>query len=167
MQPNTQNDTNTSPPSSTRKKREVDAQTSCRKRKTKCTREQPCSQCSRMNLECHYDDSRERSGVKTGAIESLNQRLSMLEHMFLGQGILFERLLVSTSSTGHDSSSDSLQDRATPSHSGVPSANTNTNHVMILGDFFLVITSLQLSHRVSQRWPPDLSRSVAATNRRT
>lgn len=65
---------------------------SCRKRKTKCSRDQPCSQCTRMNLECNYDESRERSGVKTGVIEALNQRLTMLEHMFLGQGLLFEPL---------------------------------------------------------------------------
>ncbi|WPG99112.1 Hypothetical protein R9X50_00192200 [Acrodontium crateriforme] len=65
---------------------------SCRKRKAKCSRDQPCSQCERLGVECEYDERR-KPGMKTGAIEALNQRLSSLEHMFIGQGLLLKPFL--------------------------------------------------------------------------
>lgn len=66
---------------------------SCRKRKAKCSRQQPCSHCERLEVECIYDERRMRPGMKTGAIEALNQRLSNLEQMFIGQGMLLRPLL--------------------------------------------------------------------------
>lgn len=66
---------------------------SCRSRKAKCSRRQPCSQCDRLNVDCIYDERRTRPGMKTGAIESLNRRLARLEQMFLGQGLLLKPLL--------------------------------------------------------------------------
>lgn len=85
---------------------------SCRRRKTKCSREQPCAQCARLDLDCYYNDPRERPGVKTGAIESLNQRLSILEQMFLGQGILLEPILKKAVGAGGSTcSTASVKDR--------------------------------------------------------
>jgi hypothetical protein len=76
---------------------------SCRKRKAKCSRQQPCRQCERLNVDCIYDERRQRPGMRTGAIEALNQRLTSLEHMFLGQGILLRPLLAQLSTTPESS----------------------------------------------------------------
>lgn len=38
-------------------------------------------------------DERKRPGVRSGAIEAITQRLSNLEHMFLGQGLLLQSLM--------------------------------------------------------------------------
>lgn len=64
---------------------------SCRKRKLKCNREAPCSQCVRLcesvfisflhnsdkfeACECFYDNRRQKPGMKSGAVESLSRRL--------------------------------------------------------------------------------------------
>ncbi|KAI1123829.1 fungal-specific transcription factor domain-containing protein [Nemania abortiva] len=66
---------------------------SCRRKKAKCSRTQPCSHCERQNLQCVYDERKaNKPGMRTGAIEQLNQRLTTLENMFLGQGILWQQL---------------------------------------------------------------------------
>ncbi|KAH8596303.1 fungal-specific transcription factor domain-containing protein [Bisporella sp. PMI_857] len=65
---------------------------SCRKKKAKCSRRSPCSQCVRFNIECVYDDRRGKPGLRTGAVENLNQRVVALENMFLGQGILWQQV---------------------------------------------------------------------------
>ena len=57
---------------------------SCRRRKSRCSKQQPCAQCERLEVECLYDERR-RPGFKTGALDSLSQRLANLEQMFLGQ----------------------------------------------------------------------------------
>ncbi|UKZ53134.1 hypothetical protein TrVGV298_006924 [Trichoderma virens] len=44
------------------------------------------------DVECVYYDGRAKTGVRTGAIESLNQRVASLEQMFLGQSILWNQL---------------------------------------------------------------------------
>lgn len=62
---------------------------SCRRRKSRCSKQQPCAQCERLEVECLYDERR-RPGLKTGAIESLSQRLANLEQMFLGQSLLLQ-----------------------------------------------------------------------------
>ena len=62
---------------------------SCRRRKSRCSKQQPCEQCERLQVECLYDERR-RPGFKTGAIESLSQRLANLEQMFLGQSLLLQ-----------------------------------------------------------------------------
>ncbi|KAH0526015.1 hypothetical protein TsFJ059_009398 [Trichoderma semiorbis] len=46
----------------------------------------------RMYVECVYYDGRAKTGVRTGAIESINQRIASLEQMFLGQSILWNQL---------------------------------------------------------------------------
>ncbi|KYG46792.1 hypothetical protein M433DRAFT_133513 [Acidomyces richmondensis BFW] len=66
---------------------------SCRKRKAKCSRQQPCRQCTRLRVNCVYDERRLRPGIRTGAIEALNQRVSAVEQMLLGQAFLLKPLL--------------------------------------------------------------------------
>nr|CDI53957.1 c6 transcription [Melanopsichium pennsylvanicum 4] len=65
----------------------------CRKRKSKCSKTQPCFQCVKLNVSCLYTD-RGRPGMKIGAVEALANRLSNLEQMFLGQGLLFQSYLL-------------------------------------------------------------------------
>lgn len=77
---------------------------SCRKKKAKCSRTQPCTHCQRYNIECVYEEKTARPGFKTGAIESLNRRVDALENMFLGQGVLWEQVLKSLSAVGASSS---------------------------------------------------------------
>ncbi|KAL2071097.1 hypothetical protein VTL71DRAFT_12332 [Oculimacula yallundae] len=56
---------------------------SCRRRKLKCLRESPgCSQCARLEIDCVYTSTR-KPGMKSGAIEALNQRLQVLEDIVL------------------------------------------------------------------------------------
>ncbi|KAL7955565.1 fungal-specific transcription factor domain-containing protein [Trichoderma compactum] len=64
----------------------------CRKKKSACSRTQPCSACVRYNVECVYYDGRAKTGVRTGAIESINQRIASLQQMLLGQSILWNQL---------------------------------------------------------------------------
>ncbi|KAJ3494520.1 hypothetical protein NLG97_g4029 [Lecanicillium saksenae] len=66
----------------------------CRKKKAKCSREQPCSQCIKSGVDCVYEDKRSKGGVKIGVIERLNQRIDAVENMFLGQSILMQRFMV-------------------------------------------------------------------------
>ncbi|KAH9214211.1 fungal-specific transcription factor domain-containing protein [Leptodontidium sp. 2 PMI_412] len=65
---------------------------SCRKKKAKCSRQQPCSHCTQFSIECVYDDRKVKPGLRTGAVENLTQRVATLENMFLGQGILWQQV---------------------------------------------------------------------------
>ncbi|RAH41023.1 putative C6 transcription factor [Aspergillus brunneoviolaceus CBS 621.78] len=65
---------------------------SCRRKKTKCDREQPCAQCTRFNTICLYDDCRSKPGLRAGAVERLQQRVDTLENMFLGQSLLWQKI---------------------------------------------------------------------------
>ncbi|CRK13909.1 hypothetical protein BN1723_014013 [Verticillium longisporum] len=79
---------------------------SCRRKKAKCTRRQPCSACVRYNVECLYDDRKNKPGLRTGAVENLSQRVATLESMFLGQGVLWQQVFNQLSSlTGQGDSS--------------------------------------------------------------
>ncbi|KAF1929219.1 uncharacterized protein M421DRAFT_100364 [Didymella exigua CBS 183.55] len=64
----------------------------CRKKKAKCSRETPCSQCIKNGTSCLYDKDKGRPGMKAGAIERLTRRLDVLENMFLGQGLLWQQV---------------------------------------------------------------------------
>ncbi|ORY66049.1 fungal-specific transcription factor domain-containing protein [Pseudomassariella vexata] len=64
----------------------------CRRKKSACSRTQPCSACTRYHVDCVYDDRRMKPGLRTGAIESLSQRVVALEQMFLGQGLLWQQM---------------------------------------------------------------------------
>ncbi|KAJ4991055.1 hypothetical protein SVAN01_03405 [Stagonosporopsis vannaccii] len=65
----------------------------CRKKKAKCSRETPCSQCVKNGVSCVYDKDKGKPGMKPGAIERLTRRLDALENMFLGQGLLWQHHL--------------------------------------------------------------------------
>ncbi|KAF4459573.1 Zn(II)2Cys6 transcriptional activator [Fusarium albosuccineum] len=65
---------------------------SCRKRKAKCSRDQPCTSCVKLGADCVYDHEKMKPGMRQGAIESLNQRLATLENMFVGQGMLWQQI---------------------------------------------------------------------------
>ncbi|KAJ6447287.1 subtilisin-like protein [Purpureocillium lavendulum] len=79
---------------------ETPACQSCRKKKSKCSRQQPCSQCVKSGVECTYEDKRLKGGIKTGVVERLNQRIDALESMFLGQGILLQQFMDAGRSRG-------------------------------------------------------------------
>ena len=72
---------------------------SCRRRKSRCSKQQPCEQCERLNVECMYHDRR-RPGYKTGVIEALTKRLANLEQMFLGQALLLQGKLAADPGSG-------------------------------------------------------------------
>ncbi|KAF5007143.1 hypothetical protein FDECE_6529 [Fusarium decemcellulare] len=59
----------------------------CRKRKLKCSRQKPaCSNCERLQTTCVYEARRNKPGLKSGAVESLSQRLEKVERALFGQG---------------------------------------------------------------------------------
>ncbi|RFU26847.1 hypothetical protein B7463_g9503, partial [Scytalidium lignicola] len=43
-------------------------------------------------IDCVYDERRSKPGLRTGAVESLSQRVAALENMFLGQGVLWQQV---------------------------------------------------------------------------
>jgi hypothetical protein len=73
-------------------KDKIPACQSCRRKKAKCDREQPCSQCVRFNVICLYDNGRLKPGLRAGAVEQLQRRVEALENMFIGQGVLWQKI---------------------------------------------------------------------------
>lgn len=71
---------------------DIPACQSCRRKKARCSREQPCSHCIRFNVQCVYDDRRLKPGLRAGAVEQLCRRMDTLEDMFLGQNILWKQV---------------------------------------------------------------------------
>ncbi|KAE8312512.1 fungal-specific transcription factor domain-containing protein [Aspergillus transmontanensis] len=71
---------------------DIPACQSCRKKKARCSREQPCSQCVRFDVACVYDDRRLKPGLRAGAVDQLYRRIDTLENMFLGQSILWKQV---------------------------------------------------------------------------
>ncbi|KAM3541613.1 hypothetical protein ARSEF1564_005473 [Beauveria bassiana] len=71
----------------------------CRKKKAKCSRQQPCSQCLKSGADCVYEDKRSKGGVKIGVIERLSQRIDTIENMFLGQSVLMQQLIKGRNTT--------------------------------------------------------------------
>ncbi|KIX05711.1 uncharacterized protein Z518_03683 [Rhinocladiella mackenziei CBS 650.93] len=62
---------------------DLPACSSCRKRKLRCSREAPvCYHCSRTGSECVYD-TRQKPGLRPGAVEALNRRIAVLEQILL------------------------------------------------------------------------------------
>ncbi|KAF6843195.1 hypothetical protein CMUS01_02354 [Colletotrichum musicola] len=94
---------------------------SCRKKKARCSRRQPCSACVRYNVECVYDDRRSKPGLRTGAVENLSQRVATLENMFLGQGVLWQQVFNALSTATNPNTSSPSQDG-----SSNPSLNETT-----------------------------------------
>ncbi|KAM0418616.1 hypothetical protein ACHAPT_012419 [Fusarium lateritium] len=48
---------------------------------------------ARLGANCVYDGGKMKPGLRTGAVESLSQRLTALENMFVGQGIMWQQIL--------------------------------------------------------------------------
>ncbi|KAE8381913.1 hypothetical protein BDV26DRAFT_278509 [Aspergillus bertholletiae] len=71
---------------------DIPACQSCRKKKARCSREQPCSQCVRFDVACVYDDRRLKPGLRAGAVDQLYRRIDTLENMFLGQSVLWRQV---------------------------------------------------------------------------
>ncbi|KAE8397401.1 hypothetical protein BDV37DRAFT_292156 [Aspergillus pseudonomiae] len=71
---------------------DIPACQSCRKKKARCSREQPCSQCVRFDVACVYDDRRLKPGLRAGAVDQLYRRIDTLENMFLGQSVLWKQV---------------------------------------------------------------------------
>jgi hypothetical protein len=71
---------------------DIPACQSCRRKKARCSREQPCSQCVRFDVQCIYDDRRLKPGLRAGVVDNLSRRIETLENMFLGQEILWKQM---------------------------------------------------------------------------
>lgn len=71
---------------------DIPACQACRRKKAKCSREQPCSQCVRLDTPCIYEGRRLKPGLRAGVIDSLSRRIETLEDMFLGQEILWKQM---------------------------------------------------------------------------
>jgi hypothetical protein len=76
----------------------------CRRKKAKCSRQMPCSQCVKNGLSCMYDKEKGKPGMKAGAIDRLHRRIDALENMFLGQGVLWQQLWDRIDNTNNDTS---------------------------------------------------------------
>ncbi|KAF7591065.1 hypothetical protein BBP40_002025 [Aspergillus hancockii] len=77
---------------SSKQDEDIPACQSCRKKKARCSREQPCSQCVRFGVTCVYDDRRLKPGLRAGAVDQLYRRIETLENMFLGQSMLWKQM---------------------------------------------------------------------------
>lgn len=64
----------------------------CRRKKSRCSRTQPCVECTRSGVECVYDERRMKPGLRTGAMDQLYRRMETLENMFLGQEFLWQQM---------------------------------------------------------------------------
>lgn len=73
----------------------------CRRKKAKCSRQTPCSQCVKNGLSCIYDKEKGKPGMKAGAIDRIHRRLDALENMFLGQGVLWQQLWTQVHATSN------------------------------------------------------------------
>ncbi|KAF4983957.1 hypothetical protein FZEAL_749 [Fusarium zealandicum] len=70
----------------------------CRKRKLRCSRENPtCENCRKTGNDCVYETKRAKPGMKAGAIENLHRRLDALERSVEGQQAALGELQSKTS----------------------------------------------------------------------
>ncbi|KPM45658.1 hypothetical protein AK830_g957 [Neonectria ditissima] len=63
-----------------------------KKRRVSERDEPPGPSCLKLGTDCVYDQERSKPGMRSGAIESLTQRVATLENMFVGQGILWQQM---------------------------------------------------------------------------
>lgn len=66
--------------------------TTCRRKKQKCSKEDPCRSCIASNSVCIYEEG-QRRGAKPGYIETLVKRMDTLEALVLGQSLLLSSSL--------------------------------------------------------------------------
>ncbi|KAJ5604778.1 fungal-specific transcription factor domain-containing protein [Penicillium lagena] len=57
----------------------------CYRRKTRCDRKSPCSQCARMREICTYPSERRDSGKKSSSLQDISDRLQRIESVLLWQ----------------------------------------------------------------------------------
>lgn len=91
-EPNGDEQNSREPQDTTKVEDDVPACQSCRKKKARCDRAQPCSQCVRFKVTCVYDDRRMKPGLRAGAVDQLYRRIETLENMFLGQEMLWQQV---------------------------------------------------------------------------
>lgn len=75
--------------------------TICRRKKQKCSRDDPCKSCIASGSVCVYEDG-QRRGAKPGYIDALVKRMDTLEALVLGQSLLLSNMLQSNSSLPPD-----------------------------------------------------------------
>ncbi|KAK0756147.1 hypothetical protein N5P37_011361 [Trichoderma harzianum] len=128
----------------------------CRKKKSACSRTQPCSACVRYNVECVYYDGRAKTGVRTGAIESINQRIASLEQMFLGQSILWNQLFGGLNSP----MSGSVENTSTD---GFTQENLEQSITQLRNRLASTVQSKQQSAVQDLEGPPQLPKSLGSS----
>ncbi|KAL4893385.1 fungal-specific transcription factor domain-containing protein [Aspergillus ambiguus] len=106
-------------------KDKIPACQSCRRKKAKCDREQPCSQCVKFDTICIYENGRLKPGLRAGAVEQLQRRMETLENMFIGQGIMFQKIL-DTALTGRHSDRTSGKE-----HISLSQTRDSVRHTML------------------------------------
>jgi hypothetical protein len=80
------------PPDTTKAEDDVPACQFYRKKKARCDRPQPCSQCVRFKVTCVYDDRTMKPGLRSGAVDQFYRRIEILKNMFLGQEMLWQQV---------------------------------------------------------------------------
>ncbi|KAI5457551.1 fungal-specific transcription factor domain-containing protein [Mariannaea sp. PMI_226] len=82
----------------------------CRRKKQKCSREDPCRSCINSGSVCIYEEG-QRRGAKPGYIESLAKRMDTLEALVLGQSLLLSPSLASPTNGVANTDNGSLEDK--------------------------------------------------------
>lgn len=85
--------------------------TLCRRKKQKCSRDDPCRSCVASGSVCVYEDG-QRRGAKPGYIDALVKRMDTLEALVLGQSLLLSNTL-SAEGLPPVQESTNLEDRLT------------------------------------------------------
>ncbi|OAA58921.1 Transcription factor [Niveomyces insectorum RCEF 264] len=75
--------------------------TRCRRKKQKCSKDDPCRSCAASGSICTYEEG-QRRGAKAGYIESIVKRMETLEAIVLGQSLLLSPLLAQRTTHGDE-----------------------------------------------------------------
>ncbi|KAJ4854580.1 fungal specific transcription factor domain-containing protein [Trichoderma breve] len=73
----------------------------CRRKKQKCSREEPCRTCISSGSDCIYENA-QRRGAKPGYIDTLIKRMDTLEALVLGQSMLLGPAITPTKDASDD-----------------------------------------------------------------
>ncbi|UKZ81647.1 hypothetical protein TrVFT333_009419 [Trichoderma virens FT-333] len=102
----------------------------CRRKKQKCSREEPCRTCISSGSECIYEHA-QRRGAKPGYIDTLIKRMDTLEALVLGQSMLLGPAIAPTKNASDDPQTWSGADASTVHSSGnSPKASVPPLHMM-------------------------------------
>ncbi|KAH8671694.1 fungal-specific transcription factor domain-containing protein [Xylariales sp. PMI_506] len=110
----------------------------CRRRKSRCDRQQPCSTCSARGLLCVYPDGQTSSlmpKLPSTAVPSLQDRLVQLEHLVLSlkPDAVASKNLISTPSSGSTTARRSDDDALTDGLSDCGSMRVLASEVQYVG----------------------------------